>query len=114
MANRESYPAAQSPLQGDVIGAAGATQVTVVGLQGNPVSPTPPDLQARLTWDGTAWTPIVPSYTIALENADGTLVILSDDWEIYINGVGTEVLVDWPYSFAFQMYVDSTGVIGSE
>lgn len=37
MANRETFPANQSPLKGDVSGAAGATTVTVTGLQRIPV-----------------------------------------------------------------------------
>jgi hypothetical protein len=114
MANRETYPSAQSPLQGDIQGPAGATLVTVIGLQTIPVSPAVPAQQAVLTFDGTQWSPEVPTYTIALEAADGTLTIVSDDWDIYINGIGTEVLVDWPYSFAFQIFINSTGVVGSE
>lgn len=116
MANRETYPAAQSPLQGDVSGPAGATTVTVTGLQRNPIAPGAPSDQARLTWlgDTSQWTPVVPSYTMALEDATGGLDIISDDWEIYIDGVGTEVLAGWPYGFAFQIFINGTGVPGSE
>jgi hypothetical protein len=116
MANRETYPAAQSPLQGDVSGAAGATTVMVTGLQGNPISPATPSDQADLKWsaENGEWMPIVPSFTMSISDASGGLTILSDDWEIYVNGVGLEALANWPYGFSHQVFLNGVGVTGSE
>jgi hypothetical protein len=48
--NRESYPSSQSPLLGDISGPAGATLVTVVGIQKVPVITTLPTDQQVLTF----------------------------------------------------------------
>lgn len=83
MSNRETFPAAQSPLQGDVSGAAGATTVTVTGIQTIPVSPTPPDDQQVLVYQAPTnrWE---PRSVFGLEiEGHGT----SPDKLIYINGV---------------------------
>ena len=116
MSNRETFPAAQSPLQGDISGPAGATTVTVVGLQGIPVTSTTPADRANLAYNANdnELEYVVPSYTMGLEDVNGELTIISDDWEIYINGVGTEVLVNWPYTFNYQIFINGTGVPGSE
>lgn len=37
MANRETFPASLFPLRGDVSAEAGATTVTVIGLDGTPI-----------------------------------------------------------------------------
>ncbi|SRR6266478_1511925 len=61
MANRESYPANQSPLQGDIDGSAGEQLVTVTGIQTIPVDPTTPQPQQLLVMgsDGV-WHPEDP------------------------------------------------------
>lgn len=41
--NRQTYPASQSPLTGDISGPAGASQVTVTGIQNTHVESTPPE-----------------------------------------------------------------------
>lgn len=121
MANRETYPASQSPLLGDVIGPAGATQVTVVGLQGNPVAPGGPDDQSVLTWDqdptgSGEWVPKVPTWTFSVHGSPDALgnlqgfTIISDDWDVFINNIGTELLVGWAYGFAHQFFVNGTGI----
>lgn len=83
MSNRETYPASQSPLQGDVSGAAGATTVTVTGIQGTPISPIPPDDQQVLVYQALTnrWE---PRSVFGLEiEGHGT----SLDKQVYINGV---------------------------
>lgn len=61
MANRECYPASLFPLRGDLSAEAGATRVTVIGIQDvpadKPVSPTDDlkvltyvDVDKRLEW----------------------------------------------------------------
>lgn len=121
MANRETYPASQSPLQGDISGPAGAVRVTVTGLQNNPVQASTPNEQSVLTWDEVLgeWVPQIPAYTIVLNGTPDSqdvllgFIIISDDWEISINGVGTEVLSNWTHGYAYQVFVNGTGVVGS-
>jgi hypothetical protein len=87
--NRETYPAAQSPLTGDVSGAAGAQSVTVVGLQRNPVAATTPNDQNVLRWisGDTQWEPS--------EDGNGCIQVnsahVSDDFLIYVNGTFVKV-----------------------
>ena len=50
MSNRESFPASQSPLTGDISGPAGAQSVTVTGIQTFPVSPVAPQPQQILVF----------------------------------------------------------------
>lgn len=82
MANRETYPASQSPLQGDLSGQAGQTNVTVVGLQSNPMAATPPTDQQRLVFHSASgdWEPTTPgNESIEIEG-----VPVSDDYDIGI------------------------------
>ncbi len=89
MPNRETYPASQSPLTGDLSAPAGATQVKVVGLQGTPILPTPPNDQdvLRFVLNDSAWEP----------SADGNGCIqvngahVSDDYLIFVNGTFVKV-----------------------
>lgn len=112
MANRESYPASQSPLTGDIDGSAGETVVTVVGFQGIPI-------EGSIPTDNSSWV-----YNAALsrwewqppENVDIILndrVIMSDDFDFLCNCIGLEVLVNWPFGFSHQVFVNGTGVTGS-
>jgi hypothetical protein len=59
--NRETYPASQSPLTGDISGPAGATSVTVTGWQTYPVASTEPEPQQIMVFgsDGV-WHPEDP------------------------------------------------------
>lgn len=61
MSNRETYPASFSPIAGDVVAGAGATQATVTGIQSQPVDPTVPTPQQILVYgsDGV-WHPEDP------------------------------------------------------
>lgn len=122
MANRETYPASQSPLQGDISGPAGATQVTVVGFQNIPAQAGTPADMAGWVYDANdnIWIPKIPANIAVIlnasENGGGLLTggeILSDDWEFYVNNVGLDVLVGWPYGFANQVFVNGVGVVGT-
>jgi hypothetical protein len=124
MSNRETYPAAQSPLTGDLSGAAGQTTVTVVGLQTIPIDPTPPTAEETLIFDAHLglqgqWTPRLDanvSVTIGeFLTAGGEIISrgrkLSDDYDFLVNCVGLDVLVGWSHGFAFQVFVNGTGVV---
>jgi hypothetical protein len=116
--NRETYPAAQSPLTGDISGPASAQTVTVVGLQTNSVASGLPSEQARLTWSAVTqeWVPQVPSNMSILLNgfiSGGNLIgfiDISDDYDFLVNHVGLEVLVNWTLGFSFNVYVNEMGV----
>jgi hypothetical protein len=120
MANRETYPASQSPLTGDISGPAGATSVTVVGLQTNPVASGAPLEQSRLTWNAVlgAWEPEQPGNMSVLINGtpDSQSVLtgftdISDDYDFLVNCVGLDALVSWTYGFTYQVFVNGTGVV---
>ena len=85
MANRETYPASQSPLLGDVSGAAGATTVTVTGLQKIPVQASSPSNGNVLTYNSAlnVWQPAGGSSQnqSILVNSNG----VSDDYDIGVN-----------------------------
>lgn len=101
MANRETYPSSQSPLQGDISGPAGTTIVTVVGIQRQPVSPAVPTDKDTLRYNENVpdWEPTADgnsSITI------GTFVVtagqitskgktISDDHLIYVNATFVKV-----------------------
>ena len=108
MANRETYPASQSPLQGDISGPAGATTVTVVGIRTTPVAPISPTDQQELTFSALLgeWIPQSPgNVSIEINGLD-----VSDDYSFLVNCIGLDVLVGWTHGFAFQVFVDGTGV----
>ncbi len=123
MANRETYPASQSPLTGDISGAAGETNVAVVGIQTIPVDPTPPTAEEEFYFDQALglqgeWTPRLDSNRSinigTFATAGGEILSrgrkLSDDYDFLVNCVGLEVLVGWSHGFAFQVFVNGTGV----
>ena len=127
MANRETFPAAQSPLTGDISGAAGATNVTVVGLQTIPLDPTPPTAEEQLYFDAALgiqgeWTPRLDeniSVTLGTFATAGGEILsrgrkVSDDYDFSCNGVGFEVLLNWAYGFAFNCFLDGVGIPGTE
>lgn len=107
MANRETYPAAQSPLTGDVSGPAGASSVTVVGLQAVPVAAITPTDQDKLTFQAANgdWEPTADgnaSVTIGTFATAGGVTTskgktISDDYAFSVNGVGIDGLVGWAY-----------------
>lgn len=106
MANRETFPAA--PIAGDIACAPGATLVTVIGLQGIPITTERPNDQDELTYDANiaAWRP-KPEGNDSISLDD---VCVSDDYDFLCNGVGTEVLLNWAYGFTHQVFLDGTGV----
>ena len=108
MSNRQTYPASQSPLQGDISGAAGATKVTVTGLQTVPILSTPPTDQQLLTFiaaDGL-WEPVSLGNASMLFEGHS----ISDDYDVFCNGVDFTCLVDWPYDFTSQIFVEGSAV----
>lgn len=121
MANRETYPASQSPLTGDISGPAGAQIVTVTGLQRNPVSPANPTDQDKLTFQAANgdWEPTADgnvAVTIGTQTTAGGVitgkgVALSDDRSFSVNNIGIDGLVGWTLGFAFDIFVNGTGVL---
>jgi hypothetical protein len=85
MANRETYPSALSPIQGDAVANAGATLVKVVGIQGFPVVSTPPTINNTLVFNGTSWVPSSVSNTQANQSILVNGVVMSDDYDIGVN-----------------------------
>lgn len=124
MANRETYPASQSPLTGDISGPAGAQQVTVTGIQGVPVAPatsSSPTDQDKLVYQAANndWEPTadgnvavtIGTYTTAGGVVTGKGVALSDDRNFSVNNIGIDGLVGWTLGFAFDIYVNGVGVL---
>jgi hypothetical protein len=99
MANRETYPASQSPLQGDISGPAGATLVAVVGLQGQPISPAIPVPQDDLVFDGAEWAPqaegnaaiTLGTYATSGGQVTSKGIPVSDDYQIFVNATFVKV-----------------------
>ena len=85
MANRESYPSALSPIQGDAVANWGATLVKVVGFQGFPIAPTPPTINNTLVFNGTTWVPSSVSSTQANQSIQVNSVVMSDDYSVSVN-----------------------------
>jgi hypothetical protein len=117
--NRETYPAAQSPLQGDISGPAGNTTVTVVGLQDIPIEAGTPLDGANWAYSflTNEWIPKIPANIAFIlngtPNSGGQLVggeFMSDDYEVTVNNVGLEVLTNWTLGFAYKVFVNGTGV----
>lgn len=118
--NRETYPAAQSPLQGDIDGPAGARTVTVIGIQTQPVSPAIPTDKDKLQYDASVpeWAPTPDgnaSFTIGTYATAGGVVIskgetISDDYEVLVNNVSIDGLVGWAYGFASQVFVNGVAI----
>ncbi len=81
--NRETYPSAQSPLQGDIDGPAGATQVRVTGLRAVPIAPIPPLDHQKLEFDDATnrWIPVSPANQSISING----IVVSDDYDISFN-----------------------------
>jgi hypothetical protein len=119
MANRETYPAAQSPLSGDISGPAGATTVTVVGIQGTPVAATAPTDQDVLRFQAANddWEPTpdgnasvtIGTHTEAGGVVTGKGVSISDDYAFSVNGIGIDGLVGWAYG-AGEVFVNGVKI----
>jgi hypothetical protein len=118
--NRETYPAAQSPLQGDIDGPAGNSTVTVVGIQTQPVSPAVPVDKDTLRFNASVpqWEPKADgnaSVTFGeLLTAGGEIIsrgeTISDDYDFSVDNVPIDGLVGWSLGFASQVFVDGSPV----
>lgn len=116
--NRETFPAAQSPLQGDISGQAGNTTVTVVGIQRQPVSPAVPVDKDTFRYNATVpdWEPTADgnsSFTLGtFVTAGGEIVskglTISDDYEVLVNNVSLDGIIGWAYGFASQVFLDGS------
>lgn len=117
MANRQVFPSSLFPLRGDVSAEAGATTVTVVGIQNIPVvidgsagSPgTPKGPYALVFIAGIGWTPIPLNCCVL---CDG--VPVSGDYAFFSNGVDLAFLTGWTHGFAFFVFQNGVGVPGTE
>jgi hypothetical protein len=81
MANRENYPASLFPLRGDLSAEAGATAVTVVGIQTEPVSATLAVEGQTLVSVLGVWTPTTIGGSCISING----LPRSDDYDIGVN-----------------------------
>ena len=122
MANRETYPASQSPLSGDVSAPAGATTVTVTGIQTQPVAATTPTdkdvLRFNAGVDTPEWEPTADGnarVTIGTFTQAGGVtatkgLTISDDTEFSVNNVAIDGLVGWAYGFASDIFVNGSPI----
>lgn len=93
MPNQQLYPSASYPGSGDIQTTPGSPQTTVVGIQTFPFASTPPLTNQVPVFNGTQW---VPS-SVTLSDNDSISVAgtsVSDDYEISVNRVDTEVQVN--------------------
>ncbi len=120
MSNRETYPASQSPLQGDISGQAGDTTVTVIRIQTQPVSPAVPVDKDTFRYNASIpdWEPTADgnaSITLGtLLTAGGEIiskgVTLSDDYIVLVDNATLDGLVGWAYGLASQFFVDGNPI----
>ena len=120
MANRETYPASQSPLNGDISGQAGNTTVTVTGIQTQPVSPAVPVDQDTLRYitERSRWEPTADGNSSirlgTFVEIAGQIVskgiTISDDYDFLVNNVDLTVLVGWAFGFASQVFVNGSPI----
>lgn len=82
--NREIFPGGVYPLQGDVQSQAGASKVTVTGIQNVPVASTPP-ATGQVLIAGTGG--YAPGTLPANQNVQVNGTGVSDDFEVGVNGV---------------------------
>jgi hypothetical protein len=108
MANRQVFPAALFPLRGDVSAEAGATAVTVTGIQGSPVL-LPLLSGGVLVWINGAWTPTLINGCVLCNG-----VPVSGDYAFFNLGFDFTNIVGWSYGFDFFVFQDGIGVIGTE
>jgi len=116
--NRCVYPASLFPLRGDVSAEAGATSVTVIGLQRTPISPIEPNSgQSLVAIPGPAiggvptvvWTPTTINGCVYCNG-----IPVSGDYAFFCRGVDLAFLTDWPYGFDFFVFQNGVGVPGTE
>lgn len=97
MSNQQLFPSSSYPGSGDIQTTPGSPNTTVVGWQGFPVSSTPPLTNQVPVFNGTTW---VPSSTTLSDNDSISVagVTVSDDYELSINRIDTEVQVNSSFS----------------
>jgi hypothetical protein len=120
VANRETFPPSASPLQGDISGPAGASTVTVVGIQTQPVAPTIPIDKDTFRFNASVpeWEPTADgnaSVTIGTyATAGGTIISkgvnISDDYDFLVNNFGLDVLVGWALGYASQVFINGSPI----
>jgi len=116
MANRQVFPSSLFPLRGDLSAEAGATSVKVIGIQGIPVvingsagNPgTPQGPYALVFIAGVGWTPIPLNCSVLCNG-----VPVSDDYAFFSKGVDLAFLVNWTHGFAFFVFQNGVGVVGT-
>ncbi len=121
MANRETFPAAQSPLTGDISGPAGATTVTVTGIQTQLVSPAIPIDKDTFRFNAgfPRWEPTADgnaSVTLGEELSAGGVITkkginISDDYDFLVDNVPIDGLVGWVLGDDSQVFVDGSPVL---
>jgi len=109
MANRQVFPSSLFPLRGDVSAEAGATSVTVVGIQNIPVISGTPAGPYILAYVNGAWTPILLNGCVMCEG-----VPVSGDYAFFSNGVDLAFLTGWTHGFGFFVFQNGVGVVGTE
>lgn len=93
MSNQQIFPNSSYPSAGDILTTPGSPNTTVVGIQTFPFSSTPPLTNQVPVFDGTTW---VPSITTLSDNDSISVagVTVSDDYELSVNRIDTEVQVN--------------------
>jgi hypothetical protein len=97
MANQQLFPNSTYPITGDVQSTPGSPFVRVVGIQTFPFSPAPPLVSQVPVFDGSQW---IPS-SVTLSDNDSISVAgvsVSDDYELSVNRIDTEVQVNSSFS----------------
>jgi hypothetical protein len=120
MANRETYPAAQSPLRGDISGQAGETTVTVTGIQHQPVEDVVPVDQDTLRYiaANSEWEPTADGNSSVrigtYEAVAGQIVskgtTISDDYDFLVNNISLEGLIGWAYGNDSQVFENGSPI----
>lgn len=120
MSNRETYPASQSPLQGDISGPAEATTVTVVGLQTQPVAATIPTDKDKLQYNANVpeWEPTADGnasvtfgeFLTTAGQITSKGETISDDYDFSVDNVPIDGLIGWTLGDASQVFVDGSPI----
>lgn len=93
MPNSQIYPSSSYPGTGDIQTTPGSPSTRVVGIQTSPFSPNPPLESQVPVFTAGEWLPT----SVTLSDNDSisvTGVSVSDDYEVSVNRVDTEVQVN--------------------
>lgn len=97
MSNQQLFPSSIYPSAGDLLTTPGSPQTTVVGIQTFPFSPNPPLTGQVPVFTGSQWLPS----SVTLSDNDSISVAgvsVSDDYELAVNRIDTEVQVNSSFS----------------